>query len=196
MRQHPTATSAREGYAVAMRAMHWATSALLIGSYLTAWVISDATKSVEVADVTRVHRLFGLIILTLTAVRLIWRQRTRMPPLPSDMPRLQQLAAKLNVIGLYALLLVQPLLGLTASMLHGDSMILLGGIVVPGGLPIDRPLAHILFSVHGGVASVLLGLIGVHAAAALYHHFVLRDDVLVGMLPRSARALRTDVSGA
>jgi cytochrome b561 len=48
---------------------------------------------------------------------------------------------------------------------------------------VDKPLAHRLFELHGWIALALLGLIGLHAAAALHHHFVRKDSVLAGMLP-------------
>lgn len=72
-------------------------------------------------------------------------------------------------------------------MLHGDRLVLLGGTVVPDLLPVDRKLAHAIFQVHGTVALVLLGLIGMHAIAALYHHFIRKDDVFAGMLPSMKR---------
>jgi cytochrome b561 len=190
VRRRPALTSERVGYTVTMRTVHWTSAMLLIGSYATAWTISSASTSVEIAELTRIHRSFGLIILTLTAIRLVWRQRERIPQLPPDIPRWQRLAARLNVVGLYGLLFAQPLLGLTASMVHGDRLVLLGGVALPGVLPVNRPLAYLLFEVHGEVALILLGVIGMHVAAALYHHFVRRDDVLVGMLPGAERTLR------
>lgn len=172
------------GHTAAMRTMHWASASLLAGSYATAWTVSLATSSGGATRLVGFHRSLGLLILALTATRLLWRQRTRMPDLPGDVPHLQRLAARANVVGLYALLLLQPLLGLTASMLHGDRLVFLGGLVVlPDLLPIDRKLAHVVFQVHGTVALLLLGLIVMHLAAALFHHFVRRDDVLAGMLP-------------
>ena len=171
------------GHTAAMRAMHWLSASLLVGSYTSAWTVSFATSSAGALRLVMFHRSFGLLILTITAIRLVWRQWTRMPALPADLPGLQRLAARANVVGLYSLLVLQPLLGLAASMLHGDRLVLLGGITVPSLLPVDRKLAHVAFQVHGTVALLLLGLIGMHAAAALYHHFVRKDDVLAGMLP-------------
>ncbi len=178
--------------------MHWVSASLLIGSYTTAWTVSFATSNVGTTRLILLHRSFGLVILTVTAIRVLWRQRTRMPGLPAGVPELQRIAARANVIGLYALLVLQPMLGLSASMLHGDRLVLPGGLVVPDLLPFDRKLAHTVFQVHGIVALILLGLIGMHVAAAFYHHFVRKDDVLAGMLPslgrRSGGALLTPLS--
>ena len=173
----------RVRHTAAIRTMHWVSASLLVGSYATAWTVSFATSNASAARLILLHRSFGVVIFTVTAIRFAWRQRTRMPDLPTDVPKLQRKAARANVVGLYILLVLQPLLGLTASMLHGDHLSLLGGLVMPDLLPIDRKLAHAIFQAHGIVALLLLGLIGMHAAAALYHHFVRRDDVLAGMLP-------------
>ena len=175
------------GYSAAMRTLHWATAALLIGSYVSTWVISGAMSSAEITRLVMLHRSFSLAILTLTAIRLLWRWRTSVPPPPVDMPALQRAAARANVVGLYSLLVLQPLLGLAGSILHGDNLILLGGVVLPNFLPVDRKMAHVVFEVHGTVALLLLALIGMHAVAALYHHFIRKDDVLAGMLPALKR---------
>jgi cytochrome b561 len=173
----------RVRYTAPMRAVHWATALLLIGSYATAWTISGTTTNEDLQRLSLMHRSFGVEILGLTAVRFVVRRRSRVLPLPEDVPGLQRFAARLNVLALYALLFLQPLLGVVASMLHGDKIRLLGGVVVPDLLPVDRALAHSLFEAHGTVALLLLGLIGMHVLAALYHHFVRRDDVLATMLP-------------
>jgi cytochrome b561 len=173
----------RDAYPMPMRALHWATTLLLVGSYATAWTISDTTTNEVVQSLSLVHRSFGVVVLGLTTIRFAVRQCSRVPGLPEDLPRLQRFAARLNVVGLYGLLFLQPLLGLTASMLHGDRITLLGGLVVPDILPADRNLAHSLFEAHGTVSLLLLGFMGMHIAAALYHHFIRHDDVLAGMLP-------------
>src|ERR1700756_4547346 len=121
--------------------------------------------------------------------------RTARPPyLPADVPAPQRLAAKATVVALYMLLAVQPLLGLAASMLQGDHILVFSRILVPSFLPINRPLARLIFTMHGWAALLLLALIGVHVAAALYHHFIRRDDVLSGMLPELRRSARPDMS--
>src|SRR5262249_52871709 len=119
----------------------------------------------------------------------------RIPPLPPDLPPLQRLAARINEYALYALLLLQPTLGFLYSSASRTSVVvsILGAI--PSPLTPDRNLARLLFTAHGLVARCLLGLIALHVAAALFHHFVRGDDVLVAMLPRR-RPPRTDTAGS
>ncbi len=200
MRRKATLARERRGYTAAMRTMHWFTTSLLIGSYGTALLMGSASSSAELAGLMRVHRTFGAAILILTTIRLAWRQRTRVPELPADLPTVQRQAARASVVSLYALLLLQPLLGLGATMLHGDRLVLLGGLMLPILLSRNPAVSHLVFEAHGVVALVLLAVVGMHVGAALYHHFVRRDEVLAGMLPWAARlpepeAVRASTSG-
>jgi cytochrome b561 len=171
------------GYSRAMRAMHWATVTLLLGAYSAAWMIDGASSPAEKAWFIMLHHSFGVTVLLLTCVRFGFRRITRVPRLRADVPETQRLAARASVVTLYTLLIVQPLLGLTASMLHGDRIVVFGSVVLPPLLPSDRALAHRIFLVHGWVALAMLALIGVHVAAALHHHFIRKDAVLAAMLP-------------
>jgi cytochrome b561 len=171
------------GYSRVMQAMHWITLTLLLCACLAAWMIDGAGSRDEAAWLVMLHRSLGMTILLMTPIRLSVRLRSRIPPLPAGLPAAQRIAARVTAILLYALLGIQPLLGLLASQLHGDRVVLFGTIVLPSWLPVNKPLAHGIFQLHGWTAVALLLLIGLHAAAALYHHFVRKDAVLAGMLP-------------
>ena len=168
---------AGHGHGGVMRAMHGATVLLLLGTNALAWAIEDAGTTAEAAWLAMLHRSLGLGILALTAVRLAWRRRTAVPPLPADLPASQRLPARAGTIAVYALL------GLAGSLLHGDHVTLSGRFALPAVLPVDRPLAHRIVEVHGWIALLLLVLIGLHVAAALHHHVIRRDRMLAGMLP-------------
>jgi cytochrome b561 len=179
----PVANRNRGGYSAAMRAMHAGTVALLLASYLAAWALGGAATSAQAARLLMLHRSFGVAILVLTLVRLAWRQCTRVPPLPADLPGVQRRAARAGAVVLYMLLVLQPALGLAGSMLHGDRIVVFGSVPVPNLLATSRPLARQVFQAHGVVALLFLGMACMHAAAAMYHHFIRRDEVLFGMIP-------------
>lgn len=185
------------GWSLPMRAMHWATPTLLLGSYAAILAARTAATGAEAAWLAMLHRSFGVTILVLTLVRLAWRQRTRVPPLPGDLPTAQRLAARASVVVLYATLILQPLLGLGGSMLHGDRITVFGGVVLPNVLPTVRPLARLAFQAHGWIALLLPALAAAHASAALHHHFVRRNGVLARMLPgmRRTRPAGTGTGG-
>nr|WP_294508131.1 cytochrome b [uncultured Rhodopila sp.] len=179
----PYRSAERPGYSRVMQAIHWTTLTLLLAACFAAWMIDGAASRDQAARLVMLHRSLGMTILLLTPIRLAIRQRTRVPSLPAGLPAVQRIAARVTAILLYALLGLQPVLGLAASQLHGDRILLFGSIALPAWLPANKPLAHQIFQLHGWTALALLLLIGLHATAALYHHFVRKDAVLAGMLP-------------
>ena len=176
-------TAEAPGYSRVMQAIHWTTLTLLLCACLAAWMIDGAGSRDEAALLIMLHRSLGMTILLMTPIRLLIRQYSRIPPLPAGLPAAQRIAARVTAILLYALLGIQPLLGLAASQFHGDRVVLFGTFGLPSWLPVNKPLAHDILQLHGWTAVALLLLIGLHAAAALYHHFVRKDAVLAGMLP-------------
>jgi cytochrome b561 len=178
-----TVDGRQPAYTGVMQAMHWGTLMLLLFAYAIGWMIDSAANPADKAWLIMLHRSLGAAILLISGMRLVIRRRSRIPPLPPGLPTAQRVAARVAAIALYALLIVQPVLGLAASTLHGDRIVLFGALVLPMLLPVDRTLAHAVFQVHGALAWVFLALIGLHAAAGLYHHIVRKDHVLAAMLP-------------
>ena len=162
--------------------IHWATVVLISTLFATAWSVDHTKEGTGTEMLLRIHRSIGVTIWLLTAFRLAWRTSFRPPPpFPANMPLLQQRAAQANELCLYALLLLQPVLGLAQALLSGRRFGLFAWNVnsIGGNLPLWR-VAH---EVHELTALALLALIGAHACAALYHAFVRRDGVIRRMLP-------------
>lgn len=132
------------------------------------------------------HRHFGLFVLVLFFARVALRARLGRRPADRDSSRLVRGLAMLTHVALYALLLAQPLLGWALSDAQGKPVHLLGA-TLPALVGADEDLADTLTVWHQDVAWLLLGLILLHIAAALWHHFVLRDGVLRMMLPQRRR---------
>lgn len=163
-----------------MRVLHWISVALMIVVYSLAFSIETASSPEQARSILMLHRSVGAIIMIVTLCRLLVRFGSPVPHLPQDLPWWQVIAARANILGLYLLLLLQPTLGLSASWLHGDHVAFFG-LTVPSPLWIDRPLSRTLFALHTDVGFALLALIAMHIGAALFHHFVRRDDVLLSM---------------
>jgi cytochrome b561 len=81
-----------------------------------------------------VHRSLSVTILTVIGLRLAWRLCAHLGPLPARAPAVPPLAARASVIVLYVLLAAQPLIGLSASVLYGDRIVVFGRIEVPSFL--------------------------------------------------------------
>lgn len=182
-----TRTDSLNSYDGMLRSIHWATLVLVAGAFTAVWIADPALVGPYTRQVVQVHRSLGLTVAALTLFRLVWRWRARIPPLPGDLPIIQKLAARATEGLIYVLLLAQPLVGLLYTNAYGVrvNLFLLGEL--PAAIGRDRALAAQLGEVHFLLGYALLGLIGLHAAAALFHHFIRRDDVLNAMLPAYLR---------
>ena len=163
--------------------LHWLTLLLITAIFLLAFSFDLASSRQQEMVLVQLHRSLGVTLWVVTVGRLVWRQFARFPHLPADMPAAMRLAAHGSAYALYALLLIQPILGLIQTNAHGDRVNLFFLGFLPAVFGTDRPFARQGLAVHQTVGWLLLGLIGLHAAAALYHHFWRRDDTLVAMLP-------------
>jgi len=180
-----------------MQAFHWLTLVLIAAIYSAAWVAHSGLAGEWYQPVMQLHRSLGLTVAALTIFRLVWRRRARIPELPADLLFLQKFAARGTEALLYLLLLMQPFLGLLQTGARGQAVDFYFLFRLPAVIGLDRPLARQLHDFHALTANVLLILIALHSAAALFHHFIRRDGVLDAMLParlrgigRSAFALR------
>jgi cytochrome b561 len=132
------------------------------------------------------HRHFGLLVLLLLLARVVVRLRAgKLPPAGEHSPIIR-VAAALTHIALYGLLLALPLLGWALSDAEDKPVHFLGA-TLPAIVGADEDLADRLQMLHTDAAWLLLGLVTLHVAAALVHHFVLRDGTLRMMLPKRRR---------
>jgi cytochrome b561 len=170
-------------YDPVMKFMHWLTLGLIVTVFVLAHAI-DMVPRTEKELVTQLHQSVGATIWVTTIARLAWRQFARLPDWPTSMSRFERIVTKASEYALYALLLVQPMLGLIHANAHGDALnlYLLGNIPPVTGT--NRPFAHAILEVHETVGNALLVLIGLHAAAGLLRHFRRHDNALRAMLPR------------
>jgi cytochrome b561 len=165
--------------------LHWATALLVLAMFASAWLhaLAEAQDSVFTAPLLRVHRSLGVTIWVATGLRLAWRlTNAKLPPFPRNMTKLHRAIIQLSEYGLYALLLVQPSTGMGATLFSGRPFALFVW-QIPQLVPQDKALGATFHLTHELGAWALGALVGGHAVVALFHHFVLRDDVLQCMAP-------------
>ena len=181
-RDWPQVSDGRRRFDLVTIGLHWATVTLIAGLFGSAWLLLASDRE-HAAILLTVHRSLGVVTWTVAIVRLGWRlSYAYLPPFPLNMLKVQQRLAKTSEYGLYALLLFQPLTGLAQSLTRGRHFMLFAW-QVPKVMAGDKPLTMLFHQIHSVSAWVLLGLIGLHILAALFHRFVLRDEVLQSMLP-------------
>ncbi|MEM7567096.1 MAG: cytochrome b [Pseudomonadota bacterium] len=182
-------------------ALHWITALLVIGMIAVGVYMTKFAEPFSALQFTlyQWHKSFGMLILALAAIRLVWRLTGGdTPPLPTDIKPWERVAAHVTHYGLYALLFAMPLIGwvLVSSAPIQVPTLLFTVIPLPHLMGPNETVYLIAEWAHwlGGLG--FLGLIALHAGAALKHHFVLRDNVLVRMLPRMLRPASRPSSGA
>jgi cytochrome b561 len=165
------------------RILHWTTFALLIaaaGSACAREFIDDqAARQLLLA----IHEWAGLTVLALIVPRLAWRVYARVGRLHAKMSPRTHIAAALGHYALYATTLALPVLGWLTANAYGQSLRLFGLIPLPALMTRDRELGYGLQDWHVNAACVLLALVIGHVAAALWHHYIRRDNVLRSMQP-------------
>jgi cytochrome b561 len=172
-------------YSAGSKWFHWITVALLALAWPVGFVIGYLKDDAKTAFYT-VHESAGLIILAVVLVRLAWRLRHPPPPLPSQVPPLLRGASAGVHHTLYALLILQPVIGFIATNawgfpLRGDSAFL-GFIDLPKFMETNEALAGVVQTAHtiGGYAILVLLLL--HIGGVVFHQAVRRDGILQRMV--------------
>lgn len=164
-------------------ALHWLMAFLLLGLFVVGLYMHELPLSPQKLKIYSWHKWAGVSIFLLVLVRLGWRIGHRPPALPSLMPAWQQSAAHGLHFLLYLLIIAIPLSGWLMSSAKGFQTVWFGVLPLPDLIGKDKELGKILEEVHSILNFGLVALVIVHAAAALKHHWVDKDDVLSRMLP-------------
>jgi cytochrome b561 len=178
---NPT-SAAIPAYTVTARVLHWIT-ALVIGLMIPLGVmIGNDWGGPLRSSLYGLHETLGALLIPIVLARL-GRRLTNPPlPLPQDIPALQRFAAHMTHVGFYALLLAQPLVGWIAMSASGAPITLLGLFALPPIAQENRVFSEQLSVLHGLIGLSIAGLVAAHVGAALYHHAVRRDRVLMRMI--------------
>jgi len=179
--------NSRDRYGALAIGLHWLIVLQLIGVYAC---INLVDLFPEHSDPERLlktwHFLLGLTVLAVALVRLLNRLSAPTPALLASTPRWQRRLASAAHVALYAFLLVMPLLGWLTLSAKGHPIVIFG-ISLPSLMGADDAWAHTLKELHETIGVAGYYLIGLHAVAALFHHFVVRDGTLARMVPFIAK---------
>lgn len=162
--------------------LHWLTAILVILLWVSAQVIDYFPKGTPRITMRSIHITLGVTLALVVAYRMWWRRRygRRLPPASSGA---QQFLSHTIHTALYTLLLVELALGFSNAWVRGDSIFTL--FTIPAFDPGNAALRDLVENLHGLVANIILSVAGLHAAAALAHHFVWRDGVMRRMFNKS-----------
>lgn len=166
-------------------AFHW-TIALLVIVNLIVGIGHEAVPALRAWMPG--HKAIGITVLALTLARVAWRLIHRPPPLPAFTPAWERGVAHATHWTLYLLLILMPLTGwLMVSGPEGRRPFTWFGAFDIPYLPVGGTTAGAGHEAHGVLGWLMLALVLLHIAAALRHHLILRDSILLRMLPSGRR---------
>lgn len=171
-------------YPAVLRRLHWLMAVLV----LCAYVFIEQRSLFERGSAPRLamvqtHFWIGLVIFALVLWRFAARWRATVPAITPALPMWQAWPAKIIHVALYAFLLLMPVLGLMTAWTDDKTLFVpFTQIALPALMAPDEDLAHQLEDLHGAIGEAFYWVIGLHVAAALYHHWFRRDDTLRRML--------------
>jgi cytochrome b561 len=174
-------TTARWGHV--SQFLHWLIVVLLIVQVTLASIADDLPLGMKKLAMLARHKSVGITILGLAVVRLLWRWMNPTPPLPDTLKPYERVLANLTHAALYIVLFAMPLSGWMMSSARGFPVSWFGFLQLPDLVPKNKTLYDAMLQTHHALAWALFTIVFLHVAAALKHHFMLKDDVLKRMLP-------------
>ena len=150
---------------------------LVLGPLAVSWRLSPTKLDLYVW-----HKSIGILILLLVMMRAIWRLLNPTPALPSDLPRWEQMGARISHALLYLMMFMLPVSGWVINSAANIPFKIFWTFPLPDLVAPDKSLADLAKLVHLYLVIALVALLTLHIGAALRHHFVRRNNVLNSML--------------
>lgn len=172
------ASAIRSGsrYALGTRVLHWLAAVLVFGALVVGFVLANSLA--DYAVLLSVHKVLGALVFVVFVIRVLNRLTDRGPALPATVGRVERIAVVGSELAMYALLLVQPLLGWAMLSASGVPVVLGGALRLPPIVPVNAELFGLLRDAHSVVAYALVAMIAAHVSAVLLHTLTLRDGML------------------
>jgi cytochrome b561 len=165
-------------YTPVAKGLHWLMAILILGLLALGLYMSDLPLSPQKLQLYSWHKWAGVTAFLLVWLRLVWRVTHRPPALPETLSPLMRLAAHGGHAALYGLMIVIPLSGWLMSSAKGFQTVWFGVWPIPDLIGKDKELGDILKEAHEALNWLLMLTLAGHVGAALWHHWVLKDDTL------------------
>lgn len=173
----------REHWGVISRWLHWSVAALIFALIAIGWLARLSPLSPEKITLFYWHKSLGMLVLALVLVRIGWRAGNHPPALPQGLARWEEPLARATHVLLYLVILAMPISGWLINSAAGIPFKIFWTIPLPAIAPVSARLEGSFELAHLVIFWVLAALLLGHVGAALRHHFLLRNTVLLRMLP-------------
>ncbi len=164
--------------------LHWLMAALMVLVFASIEGRQLFEKGTEMRDLFKMwHFMLGLLILVLVSLRVYLKLIQISPKITPPLSKAQALGAKAGHLVLYVFMITMPIAGWL--ILSGEGKVIpFFGLELPALIEVNKPLAKTIEEIHEAIGEFGYYLIGLHAIAALVHHYIQKDDTLIRMLPK------------
>lgn len=170
-------------FGVFEKLIHWSIFIVISAQYYLVWGQDLFPEGAPIRDeYTLLHKSLGLVALLLGLFFVLWRRMNERPLPPYLQPRWQKVIATMTHHLLLTILILMPLLGYFMSCASGKTISFFGLYTLPNLIGPHEQLGKLLFQAHVKLGDLFIILIGLHIVAALYHHFIIKDNVLKRMI--------------
>jgi cytochrome b561 len=190
-----TVRNTEQRWGAVHQTLHWLIVAMAIAQLTVGFIFADLPDDDPIRPILfRTHATLGLTILLVILTRLLWRLANPVPRLPDTLPPWQKALAHTTHYLLYLLLIAMPIVGYLTVNAAGHPVPFFT-VELPAVIAKSAALKDILAPMHSAGAFVLVTLVVLHAAAALRHEFLLKDNTLRRMTPLPLRETPPKTSG-
>lgn len=171
-------------YTYKARWFHWAMAVLIVLAYTLILSRTQLERGSQMRTfVVQTHFWVGILVLIMAFFRVAERRRHTPPGITPPLEGILRSAATLSHYLLYAFLFIQPLLGLFTVLIEKGSLpIPLTQLLIPSPFPVSEDYAESLEDIHKLLGTIFYYVIGLHVVAALWHHFVRKDNTVKRMV--------------
>lgn len=178
-----TLKNTAESYGSLAKGLHWVVAAIIIGVLALGLYMSDLPPDPFKFQLYGIHKAFGITVLGLAVLRLLWRFGNIVPASLPHHAQWEKFLARAAHYALYVLMIVTPLSGWAMSSAGGHPVSFFGLFDLPPLVAQNPDLGKEIAEIHETLAWTLMGVLALHVAGALKHHFVDKDETLRRMLP-------------
>lgn len=164
------------------RAFHWLMALMVVTLLTVGLIMTDMNPGPEKWQLYDLHKATGVTVFGLVIARLLWRLSNPVPALPKALSQWQTIAAYANIYFLYLLLFCMPLSGFIMSVFGGRDVHYFGLLTIKAVTQGQTYLSVLSRAIHITLAYVIICVVCLHVAAALYHQFYLKNNLLRRMM--------------
>ncbi len=168
-------------YGFIAKLLHWIIALMILGLLMVGFIMESMEPSEQKWQLYGYHKATGFTIFILVTIRIVWRLINIEVLLPQDLPHWQVIVSKITHYLLYLFMFLMPFSGIMMSRLGGHNINVFDLFTIPAAAK-NPELAGIFHKTHGLAAYGILAFILLHIGAALYHHFIRKDNVLMRMI--------------